>query len=106
MASTKLALPGYRHPSRRMGLLIPLILSGLVVCPVSAQNWEPIFADGFEGHFPGPWQLYGTPTWDDEHESCISTCEGSWMAWCAGSSTPCGQSYANNMNAWMVYGRR
>lgn len=61
-----------------------------------------ILTEGFEGPFPGSWSLYGSPTWCEETYKQYT---GSYSAWCAGSSlNPNTQNYANNMNAWMVYG--
>ncbi|MHC1725050.1 MAG: S8 family serine peptidase [Syntrophobacteraceae bacterium] len=61
-----------------------------------------ILNETFEGSFPGTgWTLYSSPTWgtvsNDKHG-------GSKSAWCGGSSLDPAGGYANDMNAWMVYG--
>ncbi len=71
-----------------------------------------ILHETFEGAFPaGAWFAYdddgttnGEVFWDDTSHRPYA---GSWSAWCADggpdASGP-GGNYANNMNAWMVYG--
>lgn len=83
-----------------------------VVPPAPPQpdksGWATIFADDFEGTFPGPWQL---------ENFGVQTGWGRWTCWsgdtpthsvgcAAGGEFPigCGQNYADNMNSWLVYG--
>ncbi|MCX6928276.1 MAG: BACON domain-containing protein [Verrucomicrobia bacterium] len=55
--------------------------------------------EGFEYAWPDCyWFTTGWPTWNDV--SCITPYEGSWSAYCAGSSSTCA-GYANNMDAVM-----
>ncbi len=62
-----------------------------------------ILNERFEGVWPGTgWQVAGSPTWNDESYNHHT---GSWAAWCAGSSLdPSVSPYANDMDAWMIYG--
>lgn len=72
-------------------------------------GWVNILHEGFEGSFPGVWNVYANngytdAYWDDE--SCKSQA-GSWSGFCAGAGTQgvtCGSNYPANMNGWMVYG--
>jgi len=66
-----------------------------------APLWSPIFSEDFEGSFPGPWDLTGSPTWEDETYKPLN---GSRSVYCAGSSIPPPGPYANNMNAWLKAG--
>ena len=73
--------------------------------PTPVEGWQTIFADGFEGDFPGPWQPYGEPTWG------LTDCRalaGSHSVWPAAAGTgavrPCVDNYPHNLNAWLVYG--
>jgi hypothetical protein len=72
------------------------------------SGWVTIFADDFEGTFPGPWQLANQGA---------ATGWGRWTCWsgdtpthsvgcAAGGEFPigCGQNYPDNMNSWLVYG--
>jgi hypothetical protein len=73
---------------------------------VGTASWTTIMSEGFEGSFPsGLWQLYGNPTWGKDDYKPQS---GVYSAWCArdGSSgrDPATNNYANDMNAWMIYG--
>ena len=64
-----------------------------------------VLYEGFEGAFPGSWQVHGDPTWDDDDYKPYA---GSWSCWCAnGGSTgldPATNNYVNNMQAWAIYG--
>jgi len=80
----------------------------------------PVFTDGFEGTFPGAWQVsicdpVGTPNptcWSSGEgtqwgRSSFRKASGSFSAYCAAGGTspaPPGGPYAPNMNTWMVYG--
>jgi len=72
----------------------------------STASWTTIMSENFEGTFPsGLWTLYGNPTWGKDDYKPQS---GVYSAWCATSGSlgrdPAKKNYANNMNAWMVYG--
>jgi hypothetical protein len=63
-------------------------------------------SEDFEGEFPSAsWQFYSDPTWGADDYKPRS---GSKSAWCARSGDegldPAIYDYANDMNAWMVYG--
>jgi hypothetical protein len=66
-------------------------------------SWNTLLSDSFEGGFPGAtWQVSGSPGWG---RTTYSSHSGSYSVWCAGSSlSASGGAYANNMNAWMIYG--
>jgi len=62
----------------------------------------PLFADGFEGPFPGTvWECAGTPTWGS---TTFDRVGGSHSVWCAGSSMNPKSGYPNNQSAAMVWG--
>ncbi len=64
--------------------------------------WTTIKNETFEGIWPAaPWQVLGTPTWDDTSYAYHG---GYWSGWCADSSVSPASGYPNNMNAWMIYG--
>ncbi len=74
--------------------------------PVTREDqtgWENIMTENFDSGFPNStWTLIGTPTWDDEDYRYRSA---DYSCWCAGSTLdPSSDDYANNMNAWMIYG--
>jgi len=67
----------------------------------SSGEWVQYFFDGFEGPFPGSWEIYGTPTWGPTDTESST---GSKSAWCAGYDyTPSG-NYFDNMDAWIIRG--
>jgi len=85
--------------------------SGGIELPGDMGAWSTIMTEDFEGVFPGTkWTRYWASngyTWDDVSYRAHT---GSWSGWCADDSmagnpdlNPPGP-YANNMNAWMVYG--
>jgi len=68
-----------------------------------------ILSDGFEGSFPGAWQLYvtGTESTTWWGRSSYRKASGSYSAWCAGGgSSPQspGGYYVPNMEVWLEYG--
>jgi hypothetical protein len=69
------------------------------------QTWQIIYADGFEGGFPAPWQRLGNPGWG---RTTCKAAAGSYSVWPAadgaGAVTPCVNNYPNNLNAWLIYG--
>ena len=69
---------------------------------IVVQGQQTILNETFEGIYPsGLWTLYGNPTWDDTNYAAHG---GSWSAWCGDTGLDPALGYANNMNAWMVYG--
>jgi hypothetical protein len=75
------------------------------------DGWQTIFLDDFEGSFPGPWQLWGDPTWD--RTDCLAGAQslsfnGQYSVWPAaagmGSVIPCVDNYPNELNSWLFYG--
>lgn len=81
--------------------------------PVAADGWVTILEDGFEGAFPGPWDVAdvdgpvgGEYFW--EKRDCRSY-GGSYSAWAPGGGSdgevlPCGADYPSDLLSWMVYG--
>jgi Zn-dependent metalloprotease len=76
-------------------------------------NPTTVFQDGFEGTFPGSWQVFdqggasGTGSGTRWGRSTYRTLGGSASAWCAaGGASPSapGTTYKPNMDTWMVYG--
>jgi hypothetical protein len=75
----------------------------------AATGWQEIMADGFEGMFPGVWELW-VPSgatdayWGKDNYRAHS---GSYSAFCAKSGTagvnpP--SDYPNDMEAWLIHG--
>ena len=68
-------------------------------------GWVTIFSDDFEGGFPGPWQLYGDPTWG---QTSYDSYSGSYSIWCAAGGIngvdPADGYYPTNVESWAVYG--
>lgn len=63
---------------------------------------QRMFDESFEFFFPGArWTLYGQPTWGKTTQNAHG---GFASAWCAASETSPASGYADNMDAWMVYG--
>jgi hypothetical protein len=68
----------------------------------SDTAWNTVLSDGFESGFPGAtWQVSASPSWG---RTTYGSHSGAYSVWCAGSSLSAGGGYADNMNAWMVYG--
>src|SRR5262249_16969782 len=72
-----------------------------------------IFSDGFEGAFPGSWQVFdfggidGTGAGTQWGKSSFRKASGTFSAYCAGggaSPAPPGGPYVPFMDTWMVYG--
>ena len=77
---------------------------------LSAQGWNLLFYDGFEGAFPGTWRLYDDYVDDLDllwGDTSYGHQYGSWSAWPAAHGldavNPAG-GYPNNMDSWMVQG--
>ena len=64
-------------------------------------GWTEVFAEGFEGAFPGVWTLYGSPTWDDE---TYRPCYDAKSAYCVGSTVAPPGPYPTNVDAEMMAG--
>jgi len=70
-------------------------------------GWQTIISDGFEGAYPGVWDIYVGPAdaywgWDD-----VNPFTGSYSAFCAKYGTESvvpGENYPDNMYTWMDYG--
>jgi subtilisin family serine protease len=90
--------PGARPAAASISSLAPRPLTS----PRATGLLEGIFAEDFEGAFPGSaWQLYGNPTWGLVTNSAHG---GTCSAWCAGSALSPSSGYVDNMAAWMIYG--
>ncbi len=70
-------------------------------------GWQTIMSDGFEGAYPGVWDIYVGPAdaywgWDDANPFT-----GSYSAFCGKYGTESvvpGENYPDNMETWMDYG--
>ena len=71
--------------------------------PSSAPGWNQILWDTFTEAWPSSgWSVAGAPTWDDTNFRYFAE---EWSIWCAESDLDAGtNNYANNMNAWAIYG--
>lgn len=76
--------------------------------PTPVAEWQTIFADDFEGDFPGAWRLSSNQpdrTWGRATCRAFSGASSVWPAATgSGALTPCVDNYPNNLAAWMVYG--
>lgn len=84
----------------------PLTKTSVTTQAVSTLGWNNIMTEDFEGTFPGvKWTLSGNPTWGQTSSFWY---HGTYTTWCARGGSlgydPANANYANNMNAWMVYG--
>jgi len=100
--------PGETLPPGPMTVALPLVTHGHSFGAV-----RNILVDGFEGTFPGPWQVIDNlPNDGREYLWAKSTCrpgEGAHSAWAVGggaqgSALACGAEYAHDAHAWLVYG--
>jgi len=71
--------------------LVPLGATPKYLSSTGVENFEAAWPDSY-------WTVTGWPTWNDVN--CITPYEGSWSAYCAGSSSSCA-GYYNNMDAVM-----
>jgi len=93
----------------RAGVVLLAALVSLILLwtgPVAGQGTPVLSLDEtFEGTFPGAWQLYGDPTWQTDD---FKPQAGAKSAWCARGGwmgvDPQFSNYADNMDAWMIYG--
>jgi hypothetical protein len=68
-------------------------------------DWQVIFADDFEGAFPGPWQASGNPQWGRTGCRSASPTHSVWPAAAgSGAVAPCVNNYPNYLDSWLVYG--
>jgi C1A family cysteine protease/predicted secreted protein len=88
---------------------VPLAMNGTSGAP---PGWNTILNEGFEGSFPGPWELvdnqsgYGQYYWGKRNCRAF---EGSYSGWAVGggadgSSLACGSDYPDHAESWMSYG--
>lgn len=81
--------------------------------PVAADGWVTILEDGFEGAFPGPWDVDdadgpagGEYFWGKRDCRSYSGASSAWAVgggW-DGEALPCGANYPDGSESWMVYG--
>ncbi|MCI0578403.1 MAG: hypothetical protein L0332_08050, partial [Chloroflexi bacterium] len=80
--------------------------------PTPPSGWVTIINEGFEGAFPGPWQLLDTYPGGGEYywgqRDCLSN-SGAFSGWAVGGGAdgaglPCGSNYPNNAQSRMIYG--
>lgn len=81
--------------------------------PQALDGWVTILEDGFEGTFPGPWDVSdadgpagGEYFWGKRQ--CQSH-DGAYSAWALGGGSdgealPCGADYPSDSLSWMVFG--
>jgi hypothetical protein len=88
---------------------VPLAMHGSSGAP---GGWTTILSEGFEGSYPGPWEVadnqsgYGDYHWGKRN--CLAF-QGSYSGWAVGggvdgSSLACGSDYPNYADSWMIYG--
>lgn len=76
------------------------------------SGWITIMTETFEGPFPGAWEVYDNYEGYGEYYWAKRNCEvfsGSYSGWAVGGGAngaflPCGSSYPNYGESWMVYG--
>ncbi len=104
---------GHAVPARATlppGTLPSRPLESRSAAPAVPDTWTTLFADDFEGAFPGPWLvvsngLFGDASW------------GRWTCWSGATPTHsvgsaaggvaaigCDEAYQDDMNNWLVYG--
>ena len=74
--------------------------------------WMTLINDGFEGSFPGVWQVLDSYDNGQEHYFNKRDCRqqaGAWSAWAVGGGAEggalaCGANYPDDAESWMVYG--
>jgi predicted secreted protein len=86
--------------------------SGEVELPEGTLGWTNIMTEGFEGSFPGSWDVFDDVAGYGEYYWARRNCRphsGSYSGWSVGggangSSLSCGAYYPNYAESWMVYG--
>jgi hypothetical protein len=95
---------------RGQSTFLPLVVKGFRAGP--ADHWATIVEDGFEGIFPGQWQVWDRGPGSGEYFWAKRNCRafaGDHSVWAVGggadgSTRPCGSDYPHNVESWMVYG--
>ncbi len=73
--------------------------------PTVTTGWQTLFADGFEGDFPGDWLLAGDPHWGPTACKAATGTRSAWPAAAGeGAVAPCTNNYPNNLESWLAYG--
>ena len=75
-------------------------------------GWVTVLYEGFEGDFPGAWQVYDANLSNGEHTWAKRSCRaeaGSFSGWAVGggrdgANVPCGSEYPNSASSVMAYG--
>lgn len=68
-------------------------------------GWQTIFADSFEGGFPGAWQRFGNPTWAQASCRASSGTSSIWpAAGGSGARIPCNDTYPNDAESRLTFG--
>jgi predicted secreted protein len=88
---------------------VPLAMNGSSGAPA---GWTTILSEGFEGSFPGSWELvdnqqgYGQYFWGKRNCRAFQGSYGGWAVGggADGSSLVCGNDYPNYAESWMIYG--
>jgi hypothetical protein len=76
------------------------------------SGWITILEEGFEGAFPGPWEVfdnkpgYGDYAWGKRNCQAYA---GGYSGWAVGgggdgAALTCGSDYPDNVQSWMIYG--
>jgi uncharacterized repeat protein (TIGR02543 family) len=87
----------------------PLVMKNYEYQP---SGWMTIFAESFEGVFPGSWDVFDNASGHGEYFWGQRDChpfDGSYSGWAVGagvdgSSLSCGDNYPDYAQSWMVYG--
>ena len=89
-------------------VLLPLVANGHAP---STSGWTVIVEEGFEGAFPGEWQLRDGDPAEGQHLMGPRTCRahsGSHSGWVvgggAGAGLGCQSAYPRHVESWMVFG--
>jgi subtilisin family serine protease len=70
-----------------------------------ANPWTIIYADDFEGSFPGQWDVYGgTYYWNQRNCRPHAGTYSAWAVGGGGGPLSCGSNYPNDVETWLVHG--
>jgi len=80
--------------------------------PTTPAGWEILVNEGFEGDFPGWWQVYDAGASGGEYYWEKRACRpfaGGYSGWVVGggldgANLACGSNYPSNVEAWMIFG--